>query len=695
MDVPSHRNDEARAAAVFEMPTGSPTEDEEKAPDFRELRLRATEALARIRAHGYSYDRSCLESYEAREMEIYKTESTGSKRDRRLFDAYVQTVLRPVYTALSEDAKTLVKDEAAELFRYTKPNSKHKRKISIITFPGSGWDEEVSPVESLSKGHRFSRSRTDSSYITRTSNSRVTTFGSDVTVATNFTLPEDSELPSTPFIRQPREWPKTEADADSDTGPEKLPESLQEAAEELNPPKTPQQDIPLGFTSGPIDWGDDPTLFGPPEEHPPVVEEPKNLGATLEGPESLLADYEEIAFLEQSRLHTLEASSEEEIELPLYRTRMDFTGANSGEITLTTGNLVAVSAIENGSSSGSEDIPENMATANNIRFADADTEKRAYEPLTFVIESWLMVDLTGFCGLFDHHDHPLLSAPIEVALDPMLPPLIDPATLEHTTKQLLVPAEMSATMLHDWKCLHFTWTPNTAEHLSYTQSTGQVKLYGHVSYCFLHALAGSDSSLLKRGFTRHHAALLEIAHTYRLLFGADPESRVLFSELDVKNRLAGYFDIFDELPPADTQPRLHYLLAKDFPIYGERLLALRLLLKPTGLRSLWKDKRDSLQWYTFWAVVFLGVLGIGVGVVQVALGAVQAYASMAALRQSQHGRRSYPPLTAQPRRRHDRRPDYSILHYRLETEAPPRRRHDHRPDYSILHYYLETEAAPV
>jgi hypothetical protein len=66
-------------------------------------------------------------------------------------------------------------------------------------------------------------------------------------------------------------------------------------------------------------------------------------------------------------------------------------------------------------------------------------------------------------------------------------------------------------------------------------------------------------------------------------------------------------------------------------VYGDRLLALKALLRPTGIRGLWKDKRDSLQWYTFWAVVILGCFSAVMAFLQLGLSAVQAWASVAAL----------------------------------------------------------------
>jgi len=60
-------------------------------------------------------------------------------------------------------------------------------------------------------------------------------------------------------------------------------------------------------------------------------------------------------------------------------------------------------------------------------------------------------------------------------------------------------------------------------------------------------------------------------------------------------------------------------------------MELKTLLKPKGLRGLWRDTRDSLQWYTFWAVAVIGAISLLLGFVQMVLGAVQAYASLKAL----------------------------------------------------------------
>ncbi|KAE9374904.1 hypothetical protein N431DRAFT_482029 [Stipitochalara longipes BDJ] len=84
---------------------------------------------------------------------------------------------------------------------------------------------------------------------------------------------------------------------------------------------------------------------------------------------------------------------------------------------------------------------------------------------------------------------------------------------------------------------------------------------------------------------------------------------------DIEYHLAG---VKNKLPP--TQ------LFEKYIIWGDRLRELKAYMdsqKPGGIRGLWADKRDSLQWYTFWAVIIVGgfslilsFMGLIVSVVQ-------------------------------------------------------------------------------
>jgi hypothetical protein len=54
-----------------------------------------------------------------------------------------------------------------------------------------------------------------------------------------------------------------------------------------------------------------------------------------------------------------------------------------------------------------------------------------------------------------------------------------------------------------------------------------------------------------------------------------------------------------------------YSSQDDFPVYGQRLAKLQEFCQrqqPSRLRDLWRDRRNPLQWYTFWAVLVVGGL---------------------------------------------------------------------------------------
>ena len=62
-----------------------------------------------------------------------------------------------------------------------------------------------------------------------------------------------------------------------------------------------------------------------------------------------------------------------------------------------------------------------------------------------------------------------------------------------------------------------------------------------------------------------------------------------------------------------------YSASTDFPVLGSRLLALQafnLRQQPSRMRDLWRDRRNPLQWYTFWAVLVIGGLTIIITLLQ-------------------------------------------------------------------------------
>lgn len=67
-----------------------------------------------------------------------------------------------------------------------------------------------------------------------------------------------------------------------------------------------------------------------------------------------------------------------------------------------------------------------------------------------------------------------------------------------------------------------------------------------------------------------------------------------------------------------------------FPVYGARLRELRTYMdsqQPTGLRALWKDRRNSNGYYTFWFVTIFGTLSVFLATCALAVSIAQTWAA--------------------------------------------------------------------
>jgi hypothetical protein len=66
--------------------------------------------------------------------------------------------------------------------------------------------------------------------------------------------------------------------------------------------------------------------------------------------------------------------------------------------------------------------------------------------------------------------------------------------------------------------------------------------------------------------------------------------------------------------------------ASEFRFIGDRLLELQKHAErhiPRKLRDLYRDRRDSEKYFTFWAVIWIGGASIVLSIVQVAIGIAQ------------------------------------------------------------------------
>ncbi|KAI5811342.1 hypothetical protein DFH27DRAFT_22492 [Peziza echinospora] len=266
----------------------------------------------------------------------------------------------------------------------------------------------------------------------------------------------------------------------------------------------------------------------------------------------------------------------------------------------------------------------------------------AHEWMLFCLEAWTMLDMTAVCK--NRHDLRLSDnfrkAPLKDTLESLLPRFQARYTQStsastaaaYSKSTQIFPREMTAQMLQDLGGMEFVWTDDITKHLTLDTKLNTVKIYSHVAFAYLHAEAGTESSLSKSGLSFYHHMLTEITSTYLLLFGHNDRSRRIFANIDTDNRSAGYFDLFaPQHAIPSTKPKALYTTLDDFPIFGDRILELRGLLRPKGLAGLWRDTRDTLQWYTFWAVVVIGGVSLLLGVGQMAVGGLQAWASLKAL----------------------------------------------------------------
>ncbi|EQL00722.1 FAD-binding, type 2 [Ophiocordyceps sinensis CO18] len=194
--------------------------------------------------------------------------------------------------------------------------------------------------------------------------------------------------------------------------------------------------------------------------------------------------------------------------------------------------------------------------------------------------------------------------------------------------------------------LDIIWTDNLLDHLRLTDDDRRVHIFHHVSFLELQrqrcALLWPPSLLVEAReptFTLGDSAdtLLppgvgeETLRTLALLFPtADPQTRGWLLRLPSYDGLDARVAQCRRLKTDDRQ-------IDGFPFWRERLTLLKQVFdeaQPQSLVNWWHDRRNGVQWYTFWVAVFVLVLTVFFGLVQSIEGALQTYASFKALQSS-------------------------------------------------------------
>ena len=239
--------------------------------------------------------------------------------------------------------------------------------------------------------------------------------------------------------------------------------------------------------------------------------------------------------------------------------------------------------------------------------------------------------------------------------------------------QALQVASLNVATLKRVANVKIEWVDEISGHLDFQPSIPSLKILRFPSFCHLHmgdesvlsryvaARTGSDFININSVLTRYYDGvrkpdgftvgryLREILLSYSLLFRFDSHAQKTYHNIErIRAGKDGHRDpLLDELcmgRDAHTSLRLLYWLttpvkesfdaASDFPILSSRLWRVQKhieSIQPNRISSLWRDKRDIMRWYTFWAVVILGSFNILIAMVQAALSAAQVKLAMKAL----------------------------------------------------------------
>ncbi len=213
----------------------------------------------------------------------------------------------------------------------------------------------------------------------------------------------------------------------------------------------------------------------------------------------------------------------------------------------------------------------------------------------------------------------------------------------------LWPQEINAYLLQVLLRARFRWVDSLALHLDYDKSTRTLSLFAFPSLCA--SMLQNNDRISAFASVENHAAdpradlddiisfLREVLLSYRLLFGQTSKSRKVFRRINSQ----------DDMPSTEPDTLLHllctskhtkthsgddwvpedrpvYFASKDFGVLYDRveLLAKELeQIRPRSMGDLVRDRRDKLQYWTFWLISIIGGMGIVLSVIQVALQALQ------------------------------------------------------------------------
>ncbi|RDW67053.1 hypothetical protein BP5796_09802 [Coleophoma crateriformis] len=218
---------------------------------------------------------------------------------------------------------------------------------------------------------------------------------------------------------------------------------------------------------------------------------------------------------------------------------------------------------------------------------------------------------------------------------------------------------MNAATLYTLGNIQISWTATVSAHLDFDEETRTLCLFRLPSFCVVNSSTETlfnrlveilhDDHTRPTGFSGP-AFLREIERSYHLIFRNDDRARrnyekhqrpqlatldggLIDSKLDV---LCG-FSSFKQSTKTESI-KDNYSFEGDFPIFTPHLRKIQeymLEQQPRKMKAIWQDKMDLKLWYAFWTVVFFGVVGIILSLIQTICAAIQTAFAIKAYREQQ------------------------------------------------------------
>ncbi|KAJ4141787.1 hypothetical protein NW768_001005 [Fusarium equiseti] len=157
------------------------------------------------------------------------------------------------------------------------------------------------------------------------------------------------------------------------------------------------------------------------------------------------------------------------------------------------------------------------------------------------------------------------------------------------------------------------WTNNLADHLRLMNDDKSVAIFHHASFL---KRQQRDSTLYSPEF------LDETLNTMALLFPKwDKKIQPWYEREASIHGLDSYLIQVGQLNADQRQP-------ENFSFWRDRLIILKQVFdeaRPNTIWQWWHDRRNGVQWYTFWVAILVLVLTVFFGLVQSIEGALQVY----------------------------------------------------------------------